>query len=519
MGKSLISPEKVQSREYQQTIARNVIQKGNSLVILPTGLGKTVIALLVMEEHLKKDRKVLFLAPTRPLVDQHYKTITSLMTLPNNEVLVLNGGIPAKKRAKLWKDARVVVSTPQTISNDLKAKRIWLDDFGLAVIDECHRTIGNYAYTFVGENCVEKGVQVLGLTASPGGKREKINALRKTLGITHIEIRVESDEDVKPYVKGMDVSWVEVELPKSLDTARQLLEEVISEKLSTLKKFRLVNSTKARLPKQVLVGMYAKIQKHRWSNKFMKGTALSYYATVMKLAHAHELFETQGVGSFLEYMDKIEKDKDSSKAIKRIFSDGRVQRVIDIARSDTGEHPKLSKLVGLLCERRGKKAMVFVQYRSQVKRIEEELLKNGLRAKQFVGKRDGVTGKQQKETMQEFRDSAFDILVASSIGEEGLDVPSVDTVIFYEPVPSEIRTIQRRGRAGRAKTGEVIVLITKGTRDEVYYWVSKKREKNMKKIVKGMQASEETGKKGFKRASEKNFEVKKAGQRSINDFF
>jgi Fanconi anemia group M protein len=129
----------------------------------------------------------------------------------------------------------------------------------------------------------------------------------------------------------------------------------------------------------------------------------------------------------------------------------------------------------------------------------EVLVSGGISAKQFVGKKDGVTKKIQEETIADFREGKFDVLVASCIGEEGLDIPAVDAVIFYEPVPSEIRAIQRRGRAGRLKEGRVIVLMTKGTRDEYYYHAANNRETRMKKILGGMQRAKKK-KSHFERA-------------------
>jgi Fanconi anemia group M protein len=70
-------------------------------------------------------------------------------------------------------------------------------------------------------------------------------------------------------------------------------------------------------------------------------------------------------------------------------------------------------------------------------------------------------------------------MVMTSVGEEGLDIPSVDLVVFFEPVPSAIRSIQRKGRTGRLAEGKVIVLATQGTRDEAYKWSSFRKEKNM----------------------------------------
>jgi Fanconi anemia group M protein len=135
----------------------------------------------------------------------------------------------------------------------------------------------------------------------------------------------------------------------------------------------------------------------------------------------------------------------------------------------------------------GKKIILFVQYRDQINRLKDVLDQNGHKSRIFVGKRDGFTRKNQEETMDAFRKDDFNILIASSIGEEGLDIPAVDSVIFYEPIPSEIRSIQRRGRAGRFKDGSVYVLMTRATRDEYYYWASKKREQKMKEILLSLQ--------------------------------
>ncbi|MEW6329628.1 MAG: helicase-related protein, partial [Candidatus Micrarchaeota archaeon] len=227
----------------------------------------------------------------------------------------------------------------------------------------------------------------------------------------------------------------------------------------------------------------------------------------------HELLETQGPGTFLEFFRRMGERVTQSKAVKTILNNKRIHEIL--ARAEKlSEHPKLEKLRALVEERRGKMLIVFVQYRDQIRRVVDELNKiDGVRAVQFVGKREGVSQKLQKETIEKFRKGEFNVLVASSIGEEGLDIPSVDCVIFYEPIASEIRSIQRRGRAGRAKAGEVIVLITKGTRDEAYYWVAQKKEKRMRRIVKRMQLGFE----GKPARGEKK--KKRRVQSKITDYF
>ena len=92
-----------------------------------------------------------------------------------------------------------------------------------------------------------------------------------------------------------------------------------------------------------------------------------------------------------------------------------------------------------------------------------------------------MSQKEQKKMLDDFRNGMFNVLVATSIGEEGLDIPKVDLVVFYEPIPSAIRSIQRRGRTGRQEKGRVIILMVKGTRDEAYRWVAHHKEKKMHK--------------------------------------
>ncbi len=208
-----------------------------------------------------------------------------------------------------------------------------------------------------------------------------------------------------------------------------------------------------------------------------------------------ELLETQGIHALRGYIQKIEDKK--SKSAKRLMADPKFIELKQLIMDKDEDHPKMNKLMDLVKKLEGKKMIIFAQYRAQIAKIESELKNNQIIAKQFIGKKDGFTRKMQERIIQEFRDDKFNVLVASSIGEEGLDIPAVDSVIFYEPIPSEIRTIQRRGRAARLKKGEIYVLMTKGTRDEYYHWSSARKEKQMKEILEKMKWKLE-GKRGNK---------------------
>ena len=477
--------DKLQPREYQLRIAENVLKKGNSLVILPTGLGKTAIALLVADKYLKEGKRVLFLAPTRPLCEQHRKSFEELMKLESVDVLLITGELTAGKRSGVWERGRVIVATPQCVKNDLKKDRMSLD-FGLVVLDEVHRAVGNYAYTFVAEECRKRGLHILGLTASPGSSKEKIEGMSSLIGVKNIEIRDETDEDVKEYVQPVDIRWENVDFPPEMDEVRKLLEAMIEERMEVLRKFGWINAKSFHsLSKRALMQVRERIERSSGGVKWM---GLSQHAALMNLLHAHELLETQGASTFLEFFKRMEAREKKSKAVMRILKDGRIKLAVERAAQLKVDHPKLGKLRQLIEARKDKMYIVFVQYRDQVRKVVEELNKiPGVKAERFVGKREGVTQDEQKRTIERFRNKEFNILVASSIGEEGLDIPAVDTVIFYEPIPSEIRNIQRRGRTARTRAGEVIILLTKDTKDEAYYWVSRSRERKMRRIVKGMQ--------------------------------
>ena len=134
--------------------------------------------------------------------------------------------------------------------------------------------------------------------------------------------------------------------------------------------------------------------------------------------------------------------------------------------------------------------LVFAQYRDTIQTIQSILELQGWTTGRFVGQatRDaedkGMNQKEQARILTGFREGRFPILVASSVAEEGLDVPDVDLVVFFESVPSEIRAIQRRGRTGRSSIGRVTVLLTRETRDVRYQVAEVRREQAMRRIVR-----------------------------------
>ena len=491
----LLRKELIEEREYQVNIAKSVLEKGNSLVVLPTGLGKTIIALYVFSEYLQKGKRVMMLAPTKPLATQHFNEIKKLLKIEENEIALLTGRVKKEKRIE-EENKKVIVATPQTIVNDIKNGTFSLDNFGIVVFDEVHKAVGNYAYTYIANECLDKKIKILGLTASPGGEKERIKKIITTLGIENIEMRSRNDADVVKYIKNLQIKVVRVELSEEIKKLMKDLEEVLEEKRKKLNdtgivRIRSINS----LTKKEVLSIGNEIFSIKGNSKF---GLIPIYTSFLNLMHAYELVQTQSIGAFVDHFEKKEKEEEKSKGLKNLLKDERIKKIIEYAKnalSQGKDHPKLDMLVELIKQRSSKTIIVFAQYRAQISRIVNILNQNGVNARAFVGKKEGITQEEQEKTIKEFRERKFNVLVATSIGEEGLDIPSVDTVIFYEPIPSEIRSIQRKGRAGRAKAGEVIVLIAKNTRDEGYFFASSRKEEKMRKIIEEMKNPEKSKKK------------------------
>jgi len=479
----------VEERAYQVNIARACLER-STLVVLPTGMGKTVIAAMVIAEILRrKGGKVLFLAPTKPLVEQHAASLRKVLVVDRIALFTGEATSP-EERELLWRENKIVVSTPQVIRNDVRAERISLDEVSLVVFDEAHRAVGDYAYVDVAAAYKEvPGRLVLGMTASPGSSAEKILEVCGNLGITAVEIRTEYDPDVVPYLHGLEVQRIPVEAPDVSKEIHVRLQVVLEEQVERLKKIGfLAGKPKVSLKDLLAAGDEARKRLDSGVRDGRLYGAMTAQAIAMKANHAMELAETQGLGSLRTYFDKMEAET-KSKADVQFLKHAKVQEAIKLARESDVEHPKLAKTGWVVREQFMKKpdskVIVFAHYRETADRVTQELARiPGLRPVRFVGQAShgndiGLSQKEQVEILEKFKAGEVNVIVATSIGEEGLDIPQVDLVVFYEPVPSEIRTIQRRGRTGRSAAGRVVMLVTTDTRDEAYFYSARRKERKM----------------------------------------
>ncbi len=509
----LIRPDAIEKREYQLSIAMKALD-GNTMVILPTGLGKTAVSLLVAASRIYNEGgRVLMLAPTKPLVEQHLRYFEKYLLAKSPEgsdgsddspFVMFTGDAPPEERTADWNRASVILATPQVIKNDLIAGRYTLADVSLLIVDECHRAVGNYAYVFLAQRYMATADKplILAMTASPGGAQEKVQEVCANLGIAHVETRTENDPDVRPYVFERELEYITIDLPPDLKAAIQTLNALIEDRLGVLASLHFSVPKREKLSMRELSAINAQIQQRIANRDSAAFSAASVYAELMKLKHAVVLAESQGSEVLKGYLAKLYAEgtgAGGSKASQRLVQDHSFRELFERSVEWTHElHPKPEVALGLvrqqLADSPDSRIIIFATYRDTVQLLVDYLAKHGIVSERFVGQatkdaEKGLSQKKQIAALTRFREGEFKVLVATSVGEEGLDVPSTDLVIFYEAVPSEIRSIQRKGRTGRSGAGRVVVLVTKGTSDEVFRHVSTAKEKMMHKSMRSLNAS------------------------------
>ncbi|MCI4338994.1 MAG: DEAD/DEAH box helicase [Thermoplasmata archaeon] len=497
-----LRPGVVRALPFQLDLARVGLEE-DLLVVLPTGLGKTVIAALLAAEILRRSPgKVLLLAPTRPLVQQHADSFRRWLTPMRSARFT--GTVHRPVREGAWESADLVFATPEIVRNDLAAGRYRLNEVALVVFDEAHHSVGKYAYVPIASQYrVERPTagRVLGLTASPGGKDERIEEVVGALGVQRIEARSREDPGVAEYVQPTDVELVWVDLPPEATRIREMLAAAAHTTAHKLQKMGYLRKKPIRsLSVKDLIALRAEIFA-RPGPMVRRFGPLFHQLLLLHLHHAQERLETQGLEPFLQYLDRVgakEKPSRGDLAFLKLpeVVQARAEAQEFLRSTKEPSHPKLDALVELVrttlarTQDHPPRVLVFAQYRDTIQGIQTMLELQGWNVGRFVGQatRDaddkGMNQKEQGRVLQGFRDGRFPVLVASSVAEEGLDVPDVDLVVFFESVPSEIRAIQRRGRTGRTSLGRVAVLLTRETRDVQYQAAEVRREKAMKRIVR-----------------------------------
>lgn len=503
--------QNIKPREYQKNILQTCIKK-NCLVVLPTGLGKTLIALMLTIERMTAfpGEKVVFLAPTKPLAEQHIRSFKENLPELFGEMQLFTGEVKSSRRKEIWQTADIIFSTPQCVANDLEKGLYNLKDVCLLVEDEAHRCIKNYDYNFVAKKYKEQAThqRILGLTASPGSESSKIKEICDNLSIEAVELRTRESSDVAPFLQELKFEKVFVDLPEDFLKMKNALLQIFSGYVDELRKRHVLFGFPS---KTELISIQKKLMFSisRGNKGFNNLLASSACASAVKIQHAMELLETQTQIGFNNYLRGLFRKATAkeSRGVQRLVAKPEFNYVFRKANeliAQGVEHPKILKLMEIIATEKEKnenvKIIVFTQYRETARLISKRINEiPGIKSRVFVGQAkkthgfsessndkkeiSGLSQEEQKKIIKEFSSKKTNVLCATSIGEEGLDIPEVNVVVFYEPVPSAIRSIQRAGRTARLMKGKLIILIARKTRDEAHFYVSKIKERKMHSAI------------------------------------
>lgn len=512
------------TRDYQYSIVARGLYH-NMLVALPTGLGKTFIAAVVMLNWFRwtTDAQIVFVAPTKPLVSQQVKACFGIAGIPPSATTMLTGGTAPGIRAEEWLSKRVFFMTPQTIINDLKTGICDPKRIVLLVVDEAHRATGSYAYVEVVKflNRFNSSFRVLALTATPGSSIEGVQEVIDGLGISRIEIRTEDSLDIRQYVHSRKVDTVLFDDSEEMVMIMDLFAKALQ---PVLDKLNAMNAYWQKDPMS-LTPYGCNQARMKWmasdtgrnANWGVKGMVNTIFSLLAGLSHGIELLKFHGIGPFfhkvLSFRDgDDEKAEKGGKYRKQIIESIHFQTMMTrvqmwINKPDFVGHPKLEYLQSIVLrhfvdaeEGQGPsdpsstRIMIFAHYRDSAEEIAKVLRRNDpmIRPHVFVGQAsskgsEGMDQKTQLAIIQQFQDGKYNTLVATSIGEEGLDIGEVDLIVCYDASASPIRMLQRMGRTGRKRAGNIVVTLMKGKEENNFIKAKDNYEKMQREIAAGTQ--------------------------------
>jgi ATP-dependent DNA helicase MPH1 len=444
-------------RDYQFNIAQRGLYH-NTLVALPTGLGKTFIAATIMLNWFRwtQDAQIVFVAPTKPLVHQQVDACLNIAGIPRSQTVMLTGEVPPAVRAEEWGRKRVFFMTPQTLVNDYKHGYADPKRIVLLVVDEAHRATGGYDYVKAVQflRRFNSSFRILALTATPGASVEAVQKVIDGLEIARVEIRTEKSLDIRDYVHTRNLE-IEVfdyseEINRCLELFSRALKPVQDKLVSQ-------NAYWGRDPTMNNVfslnqarGQWMVSQAGRNAQPGIKGMINSIFTVLMSLAHALTLLKFHGIGPFYHKLKGFQDEPSKGKYATQIKADEHFKKLMGTIKTwinmpDFVGHPKLAHLETIVLNhfmdagdgtgRAGGRSpaetriMVFAHYRDSAEEIVRVLNRHRemVRAKVFVGQSSakGSEGMQQKiqlAAIQDFKSGVHNVLVATSVGEEGLDI-------------------------------------------------------------------------------------------------
>ncbi|KAG9128306.1 3'-5' DNA helicase [Ceratobasidium sp. 392] len=505
---SWIFPLNKDKREYQFNIIKHCLFD-NTLVSLPTGLGKTFIAGSVMLNFYNwfPTGKVVFVAPTKPLVAQQIEACHDSCGIPGRDAIELTGTVQKAQRRKAWEERRVFYMTPQTFINDLKDGTCDPQDIVLVVIDEAHRATGAYAYVTIVHFLMAHNPhhRILALSATPGKNSESVQDIVDGLHISRIEIRDEHSMDLQKYLFKKHTDIQIVEMNDAINAIKTSLAAVMWPLLKTVQTAGCCNNAEPETMNSYRPTVEISNVMARKSSNGMRVLAPLKYLAALSRAMGYLLecsvamcqrclndFYASGKAQFQSNW----KDNADWKATMSHIENHHLEAVSLGLKTSFPPHPKMQKLNDLLREHfdaedaEETRVMVFTNFRESVDEIVLHLNTNGpkIRASRFIGQAGGKGGekgmnqKEQIATIGRFKAGEFNVLVATSIGEEGLDIGEIDLIVCYDAQKAPVRMLQRVGRTGRKRDGKVVVLLAE-VREEKNWDKAKESYRDVQRVI------------------------------------
>ncbi|CAG9808563.1 unnamed protein product [Chironomus riparius] len=481
-----------EKRDYQLNISKSALFN-NTLVLLPTGLGKTFIASVVIYNFLRwfPQSKIVFMAPTRPLVHQQMSACYDVVGIPKTETAEMTGLTKSKKKRKEnWDTKRVFFATPQVIQSDLKEGLFPSTSIRLLVFDEAHKAKGDYAYCKVIEAIyrVNNKFRVLALTATAGKTADVIQIIQNLL-ISKIEHRSEGSIDVHRYTHKKLIDIVPVKLSADIQEIYDTFLKVVDPIILELRKLGLIQTN--QISKGYLIMQRKNLGENRTILNNQKSIAFGNFSAAIGFYHALEILQRHSVHLFLKtlrddddkknfkffiardfkmtnYVKELEEKYDPVSPFKINIHPMPNGRVPDYPDNVDFGHPKFDILKTKLKEyfdNNGTKAIIFCEYRDTTHLIYVLLLqlRPQVMPSALIGQGGSLRQKDQMQIMKNFREGKTNTLVCTCVAEEGLDIGDVDLVICFDiNSKSAVRFVQRIGRTARKRQGNVIVLATEG---------------------------------------------------------
>lgn len=460
-------------REYQFQISLSSV-KQNSLIIIPTGLGKTFIAAMIIINFYRwfPTGKIIFMATSRPLVKQQMFALRKMDIIPQKDIVEITGGVLQSARNQYWESARLFFATPQTIQKDIERGVCPISRIVLVIVDEAHHARGNHSYCRIIQKIAEvtKFFRVIALTATPGSSFEDIQQVIYNLMISNIQVR--TYKDCSKYTHSKDIQYIVVPNAHGVEELSARLNSILQEYLRILLQESLVSTMD---PTRTSKGVIAQLIKR---SRDLSSSANCAIIQSIKLLNLREKLENYSIPVFTRELEEMLLKRDNKitndETVTTTYE--QLHHLLNAARKNSQEDPKMKKLSEVVINffdssSAASKVIVFCSYRDIVHEIVNFLKKAApsIKAVEFIGqassdKSHGQNQSKQLRVMEAFKKGIYNVLVSTSIGEEGLDIGEVDLIVFYDIQKSPTRTIQRMGRTGRHQDGSVVILLSEASK-------------------------------------------------------